>query len=281
MADVRWSENTVSINGLRTRYLEAGSGPPLVLLHGGEFGGSSEIAWERVIHLFAETRRVIAPDILGFGGSAKVVDFVDGRGWRLRHLADLCAHLGVESADFVGNSMGGAMLLADAAAPESVLPIRTLVTICGGGELEDNEHMAALMDYDATVEGMRAIVAAMFADPSYAADDAYVGRRYNSSMLPGAWEAVAAARFRRPGHQSSGQGALDYARIAVPVLVVEGGVDKLKPAGWAGRLAAQLPDGKAVVVEGSGHCPQIERPHDLVRLVEDFVDEKVDCVERD
>ena len=51
---------------------------------------------------------------------------------------------------------------------------------------------------------MRAIVEALFHDPSYPADDAYVQRRYESSIAPGAWEAIAAARFRRP---DTGQGA--------------------------------------------------------------------------
>ena len=59
--------------------------------------------------------------------------------------------------------------------------------------------MGALYDYDASVEGMRRIVTALFFDPSYAEDDDYVQRRHASSTAPGAWEAIAAARFRRPG----------------------------------------------------------------------------------
>ena len=49
---------------------------------------------------------MLAPDMLGFGGSAKVVDFTDGRGMRIRHIARFCAVLGISSAHFVGNSMG-------------------------------------------------------------------------------------------------------------------------------------------------------------------------------
>jgi pimeloyl-ACP methyl ester carboxylesterase len=262
------------VSGLVTSYLEAGEGEPLLLLHGGEFGGSAELAWERVIGPLSQTRRVIAPDILGFGGSAKVVDFVDGRGWRLRHLRDLCEALGVSGADFIGNSMGGAMLLADAASESPVLPVRRLVSVCGGGESLDNEHMAALMEYDASVDGMRKIVASLFHDPAFAADDAYVQRRYESSVLPGAWEAVASARFRRPGHKSSGLRDLAYERITVPVLLVEGREDKLKPAGWAGRLARRIPSAAAAVIEHSGHCPQIEQSGHFIRLVGDYLDIK-------
>lgn len=254
-------------------YLEAGHGSPLVLLHGGEFGSSAELGWERVIAPLSKRFRVIAPDILGFGESDKVVDFVDGRDWRLRAIAALCAALGVERAYFVGNSMGGAMLLADLLAERPHLPMAGVVSICGGGELEQNEHMAALMDFDATVDGMRRIVEAMFHDPSYAADEAYVRRRYESALQPGAWEAVAAARFRRPGHRSSANSgaSASFDHVTVPVLLVEGDQDKLKPAGWAARLAEQIPGGVSAVIADAGHCPQIEQPEAFVRLLTDFL----------
>ncbi|MFC9835502.1 alpha/beta fold hydrolase [Rhodococcus sp. NPDC127530] len=274
MSSSPWTQQIVTINGLRTNYLEAGKGEPLVLLHGGEFGGSAELAWERVIGPLAEHRRVIAPDILGFGQSAKTVDFVDGRGWRLRHLANLCDFLGIGHADFIGNSMGGAMLLADAASANPVLPVRRLISVCGGGESEDNEHMAALMDYDATLEGMRRIVEALFADPAHPADAEYVQRRYESSVLPGAWEAVASARFRRPGHRTLGSSDLSYEAITVPVLLVEGEKDKLKPAGWAQRLTARIPTVNTAIVPDAGHCPQIEQPEQFIKFVHDYLDTK-------
>lgn len=262
-----WQRRTEVVAGLETSWLEAGDGPPLVLLHGGEFGASAELGWERVIPALAERFRVVAPDVLGFGHSAKVVDFVDGRGLRIRQVAALCAHLGIAEAAFAGNSMGGVMLLVDQASERPLLPVSRMAVICGGGEILDNEHAAALYDYDGSVEGMRAIVRALFADPSVPDDAAYVARRRESSLLPGAWEAVAAARFRRPGHVSGGGGEPDYARIAVPTLVVEGELDKLKPAGWAAGIAARIPGAASAVVAGAGHCPQLEQPEALVPLL--------------
>src|SRR6201997_716459 len=105
---------TKLVDGLVTSYLEAGQGDPLVLLHGGEFGASAEIGWEHNISALAANHRVLAPDMLGFGQSAKVLDFNDGRGMRIRHVARLCAELGVDSVHFVGNSMGAINLLVDA-----------------------------------------------------------------------------------------------------------------------------------------------------------------------
>jgi pimeloyl-ACP methyl ester carboxylesterase len=265
-----YRHQTTVVDGLETAYLEAGSGAPLVLLHGGEFGASAELGWERVIDRLAETYRVIAPDVLGFGGSAKVVDFVDGRGMRIRHIARLLETLGIERADFAGNSMGGVMLLVDQASERPVLPVDRMAVICGGGEILQNEHSAALFDYDGSLEGMRRIVRALFDEPEVAADDAYVARRHASSLLPGAWEAVASARFRRPGHVSSGGGEPAYGRIAVPTLVIEGAEDKLKPAGWAAGIAARIPGARSVVVDDAGHCPQLEQPDAVVALFREW-----------
>ena len=67
--------------------------------------------------------------------------------------------------------MGAVNLFVDTTSDAPVLPVRSMVAICGGGEIQRNEHSAALYDYDATLDGMRRIVAALFYDPSYAADD--------------------------------------------------------------------------------------------------------------
>jgi 2-hydroxymuconate-semialdehyde hydrolase len=250
------------VDGLFTSYLEAGTGNPVVLLHGGEFGVSAEIGWEATIPALADRYRVVAPDMLGFGQSAKVIDFNDGRGMRIRHIARFCDELGINSAHFVGNSMGAINLLTDATSDSPVLSMRSLVAICGGGEIQRNQHMDALYDYDATVPAMRRIVEALFHDPSYPADDDYVQRRYASSIEPGAWEALAAVRFRRPGAgpPSAPSSKRAYHRIVVPTLVIEGGADKLLPPGWAKEIADQIPRARSVVVEAAGHCPQIEQP---------------------
>jgi len=268
------TRKTVVVDGLSTSYLEAGDplAPAVLLLHGGEFGAGAEICWERTIPALAAGHRVLAPDLLGFGESAKVIDFNDGRGMRIRHVARFCAALGVTSADFVGNSMGAIMLLVDSTAEAPQLPVRRLVAICGGGDIQQNEHMAALYDYDATLPAMRRIVAALFHDPAYRADDDYVGRRYASSIAPGAWEAIAAARFRRPGADAAppASSARAYERISVPTLVIEGGCDKLLPPGWASRIADQIPGGRAVVVDEAGHCPQIEQADQVNELLLEF-----------
>lgn len=264
---------TEMVDGLLTSYLEAGKGDPVVLLHGGEFGGSAELGWEHNIAALAAQYRVLAPDQLGFGQSAKVIDFVDGRGMRIRHVARFCEVLGIDSAHFVGNSMGAINLLTDATSDTPLLPIRSLVVICGGGEIQQNRHFEALQQYDATRPAMRRIVEALFDDPGYPADDGYVRRRYESSIAPGAWEAIAAARFRRPNStlSSTASSMRPYERIDVPTLVVEGGDDKLLPDGWAAQIAKRIGGARSAVIEKAGHCPQIEQSSAVNELLLEFL----------
>lgn len=270
-----FARKTIDVDGLTTGYLEAGQGDPVVLLHGGEFGVSAELGWERAIDALAEHYRVLAPDMLGFGESAKVIDFNDGRGMRIRHIARFCAELGVAEAHFVGNSMGAINLLVDTTSEAPRLPVRSLTAICGGGEIQRNEHSAALYDYDATLDGMRRIVTALFADPAYPADEAYVQRRYESSIAPGAWETLAAARFRRPGLEAPGLPSSQraYDRISVPTMIIEGDRDKLLPSGWAAEIAGRITGARSAVIQGAGHCPQIEQPAALIEVLLEFLKE--------
>lgn len=270
-----FARKTIDVDGLTTSYLEAGMGDPVVLLHGGEFGAGAELGWERVIDTLGEHYWVLAPDMLGFGETAKVVDFNDGRGMRIRHIARFCVELGVTQAHFVGNSMGAINLLVDATSDTPRLRMRSLTAICGGGEIQRNEHSAALYDYDATPAGMRRIVTALFADPGYPDDEAYVHRRYESSIAPGAWEALAAARFRRPGLDAPAMPSAQraYDRIGVPTMIIEGDRDKLLPSGWAGEIAGQITGARSAVIAGAGHCPQIEQPAALTAVLLEFLKE--------
>jgi 2-hydroxymuconate-semialdehyde hydrolase len=262
----------VTVDSLSTHYLEAGSGEPLLLLHGGEFGGSAELGWERNIDELAKHFRVIAPDWLGYGQSAKVHDFVLGTRKMLLHLGRFCEALGITEATFVGNSIAGSLLLSDAASDTPVLPAKKIVSVCGGGKINRNEHVDALFDYDGSVESMRQLLVALFHGEQWNDDPAYLARRHEISLEPGAWEAVASARFRRPTAPArTSSSAPSYEGIKIPTLIIEGQYDKLKPAGWAAEAAAPIPDARVVVIEDAGHCPQIEQPDRFHEVLLDFL----------
>lgn len=261
-ASAPFRRRKITVDGLETSYLEAGSGEPVVLLHGGEFGGEAEICWEATLPALAHRFHVLAPDLLGFGATAKVVDFVDGRLRRLRHFARFVEAVDAVGAPAIGNSMGGMLLLFDAASDRPMLSPRAIVTIAGGGALlMDSPHVQALFDYDGSTAAMRNIVTALFHGDQWM-NDAYVERRRAASLVPGAWEAVAAARFRRPAalQEARPPSSIAYLRIAIPTLIVAGAQDKIKPDRWWEELTSQMPNAEVLVVPDAGHCPQIENP---------------------
>jgi pimeloyl-ACP methyl ester carboxylesterase len=269
-----FERRSIVVDGLHTSFLEAGAGngDPVVLMHGGEFGASAEFGWERTIAALADSHHVFAPDQLGYGETAKVIDFIQGRRMRIRHVARFCEAVGVDSAGFVGNSMGGLNLLVDQTSAQPLLPVDRMVVITGGGEILRNEFSGALFEYQGSFEEMRQIVGALFHDPSFPADAEYVRRRHESSIAPGAWESLAAARFRRPdaAPAPSPPKELPYERITVPTIIVEGGEDKLKPPGWAAEIAERIEGGRSLVVEDAGHCPQIEQPGVVTPMLLEF-----------
>lgn len=270
-----FSRKEIFVDGLETSYLEAGSGPPVVLLHGGEFGGEAEICWEHTIPALAHHFRVLAPDLLGFGRTAKVVDFVDGRMRRIRHLARFIELMDAVGAACIGNSMGGMLLLFDAASQAPLLRPSRIVSIAGGGALlVDSPHTEALFAYNGSTESMRNVVKALFHGESWSADTNYVERRRASSLAPGAWEAVAAARFRRPVEFQDARApstGIDYARVSTETLIIAGGNDKIKPYGWWEELVGKMPHATVVTVPEAGHCAQIERPDVVNPALLDFL----------
>src|SRR5690606_7624167 len=95
----------IQADGLRTHYLEAGEGPPLVLVHGGGAGADARGNWQDCIPLLARRFRVLAPDMVGFGASEKPLPEVrayDQRG-RNRHLTAFLQALDLREAVLVGN----------------------------------------------------------------------------------------------------------------------------------------------------------------------------------
>jgi pimeloyl-ACP methyl ester carboxylesterase len=251
----------VMVEGVRTHYLEAGSGPPLILLHSGEFGACAEISWEYNIQAFAAHFHVLAPDFVGFGRSDKLRDF-GGHGARmLRHITGFLEVMCLGRADFVANSIAGRFLCRVASADHPVWPIRRMVCISGAGVEPANEARAALQSYDATREGMRAILRALFHREKWWMDETYLTRRYELSLLPGAWEVAAAARFKSPAVPPRDYyGKADttaYANIRVPTLYVGGAQDRLVAADWQ-DLVSKTPHGESLMFDDCGHCANIE-----------------------
>src|SRR5277367_2195939 len=104
-------ENTVSVAGKPIFVVETGSGPPVVMLHGGGPGASGVSNYSRNIDALAEHFRVIVPDMPGYGRSAKGVDQSDPFGYLADTIRGLIDELGLATAHVIGNSYGGAAAL--------------------------------------------------------------------------------------------------------------------------------------------------------------------------
>ena len=109
---------TLSVAGIKTHYLRAGSGEPVVLLHG---LGASSYSWRFAVPALADRFDVIAPDLPGFGRSDKPWDHDYSVAGQHRWVMSFLDGLGVKKARFVGNSMGGVISLwAALETPERV-----------------------------------------------------------------------------------------------------------------------------------------------------------------
>lgn len=260
----------LDVDGVRTHYLEAGEGRPLVLLHGGEFGASAELSWRNNIDALAERFHVYAPDMLGYGETDKLHSFTDPSGLRVRHIAAFCRTLFIERAHFVGNSYGGSLLLRVATSESEPWPIERLILVSAGGNVPLNEHRETLLSYDGSFDHMRRILQVLFYDESLWSDER-VAEWHRSSLLPGAWESLAAARLAPPGREQPWRPERSQGVCTYPTLIVAGEDDVLREPGYADELAQEIPDSQVEVFPRARHCPHIEHADRFNRLALEFL----------
>lgn len=265
----------VDVNGFATHVLEAGAdrrgdGGSVLLLHGGAWGECAATAWTSTLERLGDRYHVIAPDFLGFGDSAKIRDFADPLGLMSRHTGALVAALGLSDVHVAGLSMGGSVAMHALTQDPPLVPARTLTLVSAGGAPIAPDVRARLGRWDGSVDGMRDQIRLAFADPALARDDAFVQARVDAALRPGAYEAFAALGLRGP-RPPSPPPPPDLSRLSLPVLVVAGARDEIKPAGWTDGFVEALPDGRLATEAASGHCPQIEAPDWFADTVDRFL----------
>ncbi len=267
----------VYADGCTTHYLEAGDGPPLILLHGGEYGASARLTWENCIPALAERYRVLAIDFVGFGHSDKLRDFGGQRRLMRRQIAGVLRTLRIDSAYFIGTSLSGRMLLDVANRPAPEWPIRAMAVAGTGLAAPVAAAREVLEDFDGTLDGLRPSMDVLFHDPRWKLDEDYLRRRHESCLVPGAWETAAAGSLRAPARDTGERRphvrppARDYGGIAVPTCLIRGQHDRLVPPRTWQELAAQIPGSRTVTIEDSGHYPQIERAKEFLDAVQGFL----------
>jgi pimeloyl-ACP methyl ester carboxylesterase len=268
-----YQSRTIYVGDIKSRFIEAGSGPDLVLLHGGEYGASADITWRYNIDELAQRFHVLAPDMPGWGGTDKVYNFSDPAGFRIRHIARLLRILGVGKAFFVGNSAGGGTVLRASVLNPCPFQIRKMVTICGNASVFKTISQADLENYTPAPENMEKIVKLLFHDPKWLTRE-NVQERYEASIIPGAWESLSAARLRSPAHQarsSTEEFVRQLSQLKIPLLIMSCEHDPLNQRDWDVNFQKIVPGSKVHRFMHSSHEPQIEESTEFNRVLTAFL----------
>ena len=167
----------------------------------------------------------------------------------------------------MGNSMGGTMLLTEAARAVRPWDMRRIVVVSGGGFIPLNEARQVLNTYDGTRAHMQKVIETIFFNPRIARDQDYLDRRHRISLEQGSWECTAGVRFKAPWRGGGAERPIEYEQVGVPTLVVAGRLDNLREPNYAEAFVHRIPDGKLHVIENAGHCPQIDEPAEFNRVV--------------
>jgi len=271
VAGIALEPRTIDAGGIETSYLEAGAGETVVMLHGSGPGVSATANWQHNIGTLSQRFRVLAPDIVGFGGTERPDDVVYSlRGWTDHIWAFLDAH-GIEKTAIVGNSLGGRIALQMATdCPDRITKMVLMGAPGVGMTLTDG--LAALRAYEPSHDAMRDLLRNYFAvDPAMITDE-LVAIRYEASIADGAYEAYR-AMFLDPRHAGSKLGITEdeVRAIATSTLLVHGREDKVVPVQVSVTMLGLLPNADLHVFSSCGHWTQIERADEFSALVSDYL----------
>ena len=264
------TEGSAEVNGASLRYEVEGDGVPLVLIHAGI---CDRRMWETQREAFAGRYRLIRYDRRGFGQTRIAMRRAYANHEDLRGLLD---HLGVESAILLGCSMGASTALDFALElPERVRALVLVGPTVGGFE-PDIEPPRELDDVIAAdeagdLETVSELEVRMWVDGPYRGPDGVDARvrdlvremnliaLQNESSLEGDERPLEPPAARR------------LAEIRVPTLVVAGDLDQPATVAAARLLEVSVQGARRVVMPGTAHLPNMERPAEFNEIVLEFL----------
>lgn len=259
--------------GYRTNLHDQGEGFPVLLIHGSGPGVTAWANWRGIIPPLAQNRRVLAPDMLGFGFSERPADARYNQARWVEHAIGVLDALGIAQADIVGNSFGGGLALALAIRhPERVRRLVLMGSV--GVTFPITEGLDAVWGYNPSFEEMRRLLD-VFAYDRNLVNDELAELRYQASIRPGFQESFA-AMFPAPRQRWVDGLASDPKQISTlphETLVIHGREDRVIPLSASQALAELIPNAQLHVYGHCGHWTQIEHAGRFARLVEDFLAE--------
>jgi len=268
-------ERFATLHGVQVRYVRAGRGPTVFLLHG---FGSSIYTWKGVIPALVRSHEVVALDFPGFGWSDQPADLSFDLYPRV--VLGLMDRLDVSSTSLVGNSMGGAVA-AVVAAQQPTRVDRLVLIDAAGFDLRaaDRPALVRLLSHPLaeTVFArlpIKRFVVTLGLRQVFHDEKKVTGERTNEYLAaasrPGTLASIRSLALSRQLRPEAMEQLLR--RVAAPTLVVWGGEDAWIPVAHADRFVAAIPHARKVIVPHVGHVPEEEKPEEVVRLLLEFLE---------
>ncbi len=277
MSPVDLAHGRVNLGEVRLHYVTAGSGEPVVLLHGFP---QTWFAWRRVIPALAERYTVIAPDLRGMGDSSKPQGGYDKR-TVAGDIHELVRALGHERIRLVGHDIGGWVAYPYAAThPEEVEKLVMVQALVPGYGLERNMqqawHFRFHMEPDlpeALVSGRERMYLNYFLgqgayDPSAISPEA-LDEYVRCFSTPGTKRA-AFNYYRALPQDAKDNQELAKTKLTMPVLALGGEFAERDNVLDSVKQVAE--DVRGGIVERAGHSIPEERPDRLAEMLLDFFD---------
>ena len=261
------TERTVRVNGKEIFVAEEGTGPPVVLLHGGGPGASGVSNYSHNIDALAQHFRVIVPDMPGYGRSAKGVDRGDPFGYLADHIRGMLDELGIERAHLVGNSYGGSCALR--LALDTPHRVDKLVLMGPGGVGTTRglptAGLKSLLAYyggdGPSLDKLRTFIRTYLVFDGDAVPESLIESRYAASIDP---DVIANPPLQRPAGLRT-LWRMDFTRdrrlssLETPTLVIWGREDKVNKPSGATMLGERMPNADVLITANTGHWVQWER----------------------
>jgi pimeloyl-ACP methyl ester carboxylesterase len=260
------------IHGYRRAYRLVGSGPALLLVHGiSDHSGT----WTHLLPELAKRYTVIAPDLLGHGGSDKPRADYAAAAYACG-MRDLLGVLDIEQVTVVGHSLGGGVAMQFAYQfPERC---ERLVLLASGGigrgvhpllRLASAPGAELALPLLTRLPGMPTLLPMLDFGP----DAKYARERYEALRDPATRTAF--LRTLRSVVDVRGQVVtmLDrcYLTRGIPTLLVWGSADRIVPVGHAHKAHKAMPGSRLEIFTGAGHFPHQTDPRRFVALLDDFI----------
>jgi pimeloyl-ACP methyl ester carboxylesterase len=269
------TEKFVQIDGLKTRYLEEGGGPAVLLLHGASLGSSADVFERNLAPLSAHGLRVIAFDQPGFGLTDNPKDY--SVAYRRRFILQFMDALGINRASLVGHSQAGNMAVGlafdqtdriskiVALATGSLLPPLSQGEKSGGGEGEEGGNSEPTIDETrAQLESTLFHHALITPEVLEKRHRMSVGKNFQAFLERGKAPRGGAGKENVPIWERLHQ-------LPVPLLMLYGKQDRGSAATRAAALKERYPSLNLHLLDNCKHLAQWDAALEFERLTSDFL----------